>query len=139
MTRIIISTFIEYKAGFGDNPSSYCVDTKYRVDRFKNLNFETGYTENRGRKRRKPENVLRQKTKSLRLLPSDPDLVRTASLHKVPGVKHYISFSSFGLGLSYESSRTSPGRIDVLLARETIVYFYPLIRLVAFVIRFQSD
>jgi hypothetical protein len=34
---------------------------------------------------KKPESVLRQEGGFLRLLPSDPDLVRISSLHEVPG------------------------------------------------------
>lgn len=45
---------------------------------------------------------LKLKVWSLRLLPSGPDLVRTSSLLKVPGVNDYMIFSSFELGESLE-------------------------------------
>ncbi|SCA62992.1 hypothetical protein SCG7109_AG_00270 [Chlamydiales bacterium SCGC AG-110-M15] len=43
--------------------------------------------ESKERDKRTPEIVSRHKTETLRLLPSDPDLVRWAPFHEVPGEK----------------------------------------------------
>lgn len=61
-------------------------------------------------KKRKPERDLWQKDQLLRLLPSDPDLVRTSSFHKVPGINILIDILFFVPVIVYLPVRLSEMR-----------------------------
>jgi len=57
---------------------------------------------------KKPEKTYGKATKSLRLLSSDPDLVRTLPFHKVPGKKEVAEMIAFlSLFLNGSSGRYS--------------------------------